>query len=160
MLEQPKIIKFESARELQEKKNEKMIDLIKDGITQLQEGKEQYEEWQRIALEQGDQQSALLYEVGALENEMLILKGEILCKESEDRQYEKWHQHFNHVVNVDNKRLVEQRIDDIDSELEFVSDYLESLLEEVNADEQKKIKMEELLKKKDKLEAEKVSYGK
>ncbi|MFA6973167.1 MAG: hypothetical protein WC238_00310 [Parcubacteria group bacterium] len=158
--ESKNIIPLGKGLELQEKKEQQNVESIRAGIANLQDGKEKFEEWQRIALEHGDEQNALLYEVEALENEMLIMEGEILCSESDIMQIERWQQHFSHVMDVDSKREAEERIDDIDSELEFISDYLDSLLEDVNADEIKKQKIQELLKKKERLEVERLNYSK
>jgi len=159
--EQPRIIKFEKGLDLQEKKEQQTVDVIRERIVELQKGKEQYEQWQRVALEQGDEQSALLYETKALENELLIMDGEILCNDAQMMQTERWQQHFQHAMESDDNLESAERLENIDAELEFVSDYLESLLEDADdVDESGKQKIQELQKRKELLESERSKYAK
>ena len=147
--ESKNVIPLGKGLELRVEKKQQNIEMVQSGIANLQSGKEQFEEWQRIALEQGDEQSALLYEIKALENEMIIIEGEMLCNDMEQAENERWHRHFDHAMEIDNERAREDRLSYIDSELELVSDYLAFLLESEEVDKEK---IEELQKRKDGLE--------
>lgn len=156
--EQPKVIKIDRTLELQEKKTQETIGQIRERIDALQRGKEQYEEWQRAALEHGDKQNALLYEIEALENDVLIAEGELICTELEQKEFERWEQHFKHAMEIDLMQESKERLECIDGELEFVSDYIKELLEEENISEENRQRIEELQKRKEKLEKERLEY--
>ena len=154
--ESKNVIPLGKGLELRVEKKQQNIEMVQSGIANLQSGKEQFEEWQRIALEQGDEQSALLYEIKALENEMIIIEGEMLCNDMEQAENERWHRHFDHAMEIDNERAREDRLSYIDSELELVSDYLAFLLESEEVDKEK---IEELQKRKDGLEDERIKLN-
>ncbi|MEI7890499.1 MAG: hypothetical protein WCI36_00870 [bacterium] len=158
--EKPNVVGISKGLELKEKKEQREIDQIQKGIISLQETKEQYEEWKKIALEQGDKQSALLYEVESLENEMLIIDGEIICNDIEQRETQRWQQYFIHAMDVNRKKESVERLENIDSELEFISDYIESLLEEKSLSDENKQKIQEFQQRKNILEMERLSYSK
>ena len=157
--EKPTVVEIGKGLELKEKKAQQEIAQIQEGIVALRKGKEKYEEWQKVALEQGDERSALLYEIEALENEMLIMDGEIICNDMEQREAQRWQQHFNHAMEIDIKLESKERLGDIDSELEFISDYIESLLEEKSLSDENKQKIQELQKRKCALEDERMKYS-
>ena len=154
--ESKNVIPLGKGLELRVEKKQQNIEMVQSGIANLQSGKEQFEEWQRIALEQGDEQSALLYEIKALENEMIIIEGEMLCNDMEQAENERWHRHFDHAMEIDNERAREDRLSYIDSELELVSDYLAFLLESEEVDKEKIV---ELQKRKDGLEDERIKLN-
>ncbi len=158
MIGESKIVNFNKGLELQAKKAEQNIMKIQEGMAKLQEGVKKYEEWKKIALEQGDEESALLYEIKVLEVEVMIMDGEILCNTAEQMENERWHQQFNHIMNINSKQEKEERFDDVDCELEHVSDYLALLLEDFDTvSEETKQKIQKLQKRKEELERERLS---
>jgi len=159
MSEKSDVINFEKGIGLKEKKEQQDVEKIKKGIVELRKGKERYDEWRVIALEQGDEKSALFYETKIFEIEMLISDGEMLCDDCEIAQLKRWQDHFKHVMEIENKSEAEERLENIDAELEFISAYLECLLEDSeNADENKKQKIQEMQKRKEELENERLKY--
>jgi len=159
MPEKSNVINFRRGIELQDEKDQQNIEKIKEKITKLKAKIEQYREWQKIAQEQGDTENALLYEIKALEIEILIMEGEKLCQEADMIQIERWQKHFKHTSEMDQQLDSAEHLENIDVELENIKDYLE-LLSEDEADDATRQKIQALQEKRVKLEIERLKYSK
>ena len=86
---------------------------------------------------------------------MLILKGENLCHELDNAQFERWQQYSKHAADAEYKLRTKEDLEHIDWELESIANYLNSLLEdsEDNADDDKEQKINELQERREKLES-------
>ena len=154
--EKPKVVSINRGLELHEKNIQIQVKRIKEGIERLKEGNKQLEEWKRVALEQGDEKSALSYEEGIIKNEDLIFKGIELCDDLEREESELQIRHLKQAIEADLKEDSEEELERIESELEFTKGCLAFLLEEENPNEENKNKIEELKKRKEELEKEKL----
>lgn len=148
-----RLVRFEEILEHQDREDEEFVRRIRDGIERLEQGKKQYEEWREIALEQRDRRSADLYESKATEMELHILKGEMLCEEADMRHFERWNRHYRHVMETDGELEKRRLLEDIDTELDLVTDLIDSLSGKEGAPETDG-KLAELRERRKKLEQE------
>lgn len=156
--QQPKVTGIEKGLELQEKKQQEKIQHMRDSIERVTVLKGKYEEWKKAAEDEGDEKSALLYETEILEADVIICELEMQILEREMRIDERWQSHYNHLMEMDLKRDSEEYLEQINNEFEHISEYIEFLLEEENLSEENKQKIQELQKRKEVLETERLKY--
>ena len=123
----PKIIPFEMVLKTQDQQDQESVQRLKKSIETLKEMKKRYEEWRAIALEQGDESSAALYESEMTDYDMLIIEAESLEGEAELASIDRWQRHFNQVMDVEHDMMQESILQDIKEEIENINSELEFL---------------------------------
>ncbi|MEI6650539.1 MAG: hypothetical protein WCL23_03845 [Candidatus Moraniibacteriota bacterium] len=146
---QPKIIPFEKVLKMQDQQDRESVQRLKKSIETLKEMKKRYEEWRAIALEQGDERSAALYESEMTDYDILIIEAKSLEGEAELASIDRWQRHFNQVMDVEHDLMQESILQDIKEEIENINSELEFLSVSIDSMEEGADKKKDMAKIKD-----------
>ncbi len=151
------IIPIDAGLKIQQNKIEKMLEEVNEKIVSLQLKRKVLNQWRIACLENGSEKAVLFYKEEIMKMDDVICDAQDMCLEMKSQMDDHWQQHFSHIMKVDIEHMKEGELENINSELEFIADWIVELGENTLdgfANEKQK-KLGELKQRRERLEEEK-----